>query len=124
MKNLNSCEGGLVYSSFSILQIQTFCTDRMTPIRISTPTQEEKNREGFINRVVKGNIDDQLFTREEQFIDRYRLAGFDIRIEVSYREHGEKNPPTIAVLEGYVHVWAAVFFDRTVELSYRFFVPG
>lgn len=124
MKNLNSCQGGLVYSSFSILQIQTFCTDRMTPIRISTPTQEEKTREGFINRVVKGNIDDQLFTREEQFIDRYRLAGFDIRIEVSYREHGEKNPPTIAVLEGYVHVWAAVFFDRTVELSYRFFVPG
>lgn len=124
MKNLNSCEGGLVYSSFSILQIQTFCTDRLTPIRISSPTTTENTRQGFINRVVEGNIDDQLFTRKEQIINRYRLEGFNIRIEVNYHEHGDDAPPTVSVLEGYVHVWAAVFFDRTVELSYRFFVPG
>ena len=89
MKNLNSCEGGLVYSSFSILQIQTFCTDRLTPIRISSPTATENTRQGFINRVVEGNIDDQLFTRKEQIINRYRLEGFNIRIEVNYHEYGD-----------------------------------
>ena len=52
MKNLNSCEGSLVYSSFSILQIQTFCTDRMTPIRISTPPQPKKRRPGRDSSIV------------------------------------------------------------------------
>lgn len=62
-----------------------------------------------------GDIDDQLFTHQERIIDRYELEGFSIRIQI--------DEPNVAVLEGHVQVLVAVFFDRTMQLSYRIVVP-
>lgn len=39
------------------------------------------------------------------------------------RGRGPRIAAITALLEGRVHVWAAVFFNRTVQISYRFIVP-
>lgn len=104
MKNRNQCKNGLVYNHFAIIQIQTFTSQY---IRIPESP--------VICRVREGNIDDQLFSHKEEIIDRYELKGFDIKVVI--------DQPEQAILEGHVHVWAAVFFDMTVELSYRIIVP-
>ncbi|WP_251622920.1 hypothetical protein [Odoribacter lunatus] len=105
MKNCQQCEGGLCYSHFSIILIQTF-----TSSDISVPKGES-----FLCSVVEGNIDEQLFTHKEKIVERYQLPGFNIKIVT------ETSRPI--TLEGYVHVWAAVFFDATVQISYRLVVP-
>lgn len=104
MKNLGQCECGLLYNEFSIILIQTF-----TSPQIKIPHC------GFIKPIKEGNIDDQLFTHKDKIVDRYELEGFDIEITI--------DKPNTATLKGHVHVWAAVFFDATVEISYRIIVP-
>lgn len=104
MKNDCQCAKGLLYNHFSIILLQTF-----TSVRIQIP------QNSFIRPMLKGNIDEQLFTHKEKIIDRYELKGFDIRIVTDAPRH--------IVLEGHVHVWAAVFFDSTVQISYRLIVP-
>ena len=126
MKNYNQCECGLVYNEFSIILIQTF-----TSPGIEIPDLEKPEFKSFIKRDCDGNFDDQLFTNtcpehpwdEAAFrhkhkdthtgpkIERYRLKGFDICIEI--------DGPTPARLWGHVHVRATVFFNKTVEISYR-----
>lgn len=105
MKNRNQCECGLLYENFSIVLMQTF-TSRYIKMVPGSPFLEEKS----------GDIDDQLFTHGEKMIGRYELRGFRIRIQI--------DEPHAAVLEGYVQVWAAVFFDKTLQLSYRIVVPS
>lgn len=104
MKNRHQCAHGLLYENFSIILIQTFTSSGIKPV-VSE----------YLKPVVAGNIDDQLFTHKGKIIDRYELEGFDIKITIA--------EPNAAVLEGHVHVWAAVFFDTTVEISYRIIVP-
>lgn len=127
MKNYNQCECGLVYNEFSIILIQTF-----TSPEIEIPDLEKPESKSFIKKDSDGNFDDQLFTNtcpehpwdEAAFrhkdthtgpkIERYRLKGFDICIEI--------DGPTPARLWGHVHVRATVFFNKTVEISYRVIV--
>lgn len=131
MKNYNQCECGLVYNEFSIILIQTF-----TSPGIEIPDLEKPEFKPFIKRDCDGNFDDQLFTNtcpehpwdESAFrhkherkephtgprIERYRLKGFDICIDI-----GGLTP---ARLWGRVHVRATVFFNKTVEISYRIIV--
>lgn len=104
MKNHYQCEAGLIYENFSIILIQTF-----TSAGIKIPQHE------FICPVREGNIDNQLFIHQDTIINRYELKGFDIRIVT--------DQPDQVTLQGHVHVWAAVFFDSTVEISYRIVVP-
>ncbi len=138
MRNHGQCEGKLLYNSFSIIQLQTFCTEHLIPLE-SVPIQNthssvsdkekkanrhETGPNRFIERIAEGNIDEQLFAHYTHNICRYRLGDFRIRIEVCYRAGEDReSPPTTALLEGRVHVWAAVFFNRTVQISYRFIVP-
>lgn len=131
MRNNNQCEHGLVYNEFSIILIQTF-----TSPGIEIPDVEKPEFKPFIKRDRDGNFDDQLFTntcpghpwdkpadRHERGrqapqagprIERYRLKGFDIRVDIG--------GPTPARLWGRVHVRATVFFNKTVEISYRVIV--
>lgn len=131
MRNNNQCEHGLVYNEFSIILIQTF-----TSPGIEIPDLEKPEFKPFIKRDRDGNFDDQLFTntcpghpwdksadRHERGrqapqagprIERYRLKGFDIRVDIG--------GPTPARLWGRVHVRATVFFNKTVEISYRVIV--
>ena len=138
MRNHGQCEGKLLYNSFSIIQLQTFCTEHLIPLE-SVPIQNthssvsdkekkanrhETGPDRFIERIAEGNIDEQLFAHYTHNICRYRLGDFRIRIEVCYRAGEDReSPPTTALLEGRVHVGAAVFFNRTVQISYRFIVP-
>ena len=138
MRNHGQCEGKLLYNSFSIIQLQTFCTEHLIPLE-SVPIQNthssvsdkekkanrhETGPDRFIERIAEGNIDEQLFAHYTHNICRYRLGDFRIRIEVCYRAGEDReSPPITALLEGRVHVWAAVFFNRTVQISYRFIVP-
>ena len=132
MRNHGQCEGKLLYNSFSIIQLQTFCTEHLIPLE-SVPIQNthssvsdkekkanrhETGPNRFIERIAEGNIDEQLFAHYTHNICRYRLGDFRIRIEVCYRAGEDReSPPTTALLEGRVHVWAAVFFNRTVQIS-------
>ena len=109
MRNYNQCESGLVYNDFSIILIQTF-----TSAGIEIPLTSETNF--FIKKDDDGNFDDQLFTHSDKIIHRYRLKGFDICIDI-----GGNTP---AKLHGHVHVRAAVFFNKTVEISYRIIVTS
>ena len=126
MKNYNQCECGLVYNEFSIILIQTF-----TSPGIEIPDPEELEFKSFIKKDNEGNFDNQLFTntcphhpwnegtphdqtRTGPKIERYRLKGFDICIDI-----GGLTP---ARLWGHVHVRATVFFNKTVEISYRIIV--
>lgn len=106
MKNRDQCKHGLLYNEFSIILIQTFCSPKIE-YDVSAP---------FLELEEKGNIDDQLFIHHEKIVDRYKLQGFDIRIEL--------DEPGCAVLEGHVHVRGAVFFDSTVQISYRIIIPA
>ena len=38
MRNHGQCEGKLLYNSFSIIQLQTFCTEHLIPLE-SVPIQ-------------------------------------------------------------------------------------
>ena len=107
MRNYNQCESGLIYNEFSIILIQTF-----TSAEIEIPLTPETNF--FIKKDDDGHFDDQLFTHTDKVINRYRLKGFDICIDI------DGNAP--AKLWGHVHVRAAVFFNKTVEISYRIIV--
>ena len=107
MRNYNQCESGLIYNEFSIILIQTF-----TSAGIEIPLTPETNF--FIKKDDDGHFDDQLFTHSDKVINRYRLKGFDICIDI------DGNTP--ARLWGHVHVRAAVFFNKTVEISYRIIV--
>lgn len=104
MKNQGQCKWGLLYNEFSILLIQTF-----TSPEIKIP------KGSFIKPITEGNIDEQLFTHKDKIVNRYELVGFDIDITI--------DKPNTAILKGHVHVWAAVFFNTTVEISYRIIVP-
>ncbi len=107
MKNLCQCKDGLLYNNFSIIFLQTF---------IAPNVQIAEN--DFISGVTEGTIDEQLFIREtkdSEIINRYKLKGFDISIEI-----GKENPVHI---EGHVCVMLTVFFNLTFELSYRIIVP-
>ena len=107
MRNYNQCESGLIYNEFSVILIQTF-----TSAGIEIPLNPETNF--FIKKDDDGHFDDQLFTHSDKVINRYRLKGFDICIDI------DGNTP--ARLWGHVHVRAAVFFNKTVEISYRIIV--
>ena len=107
MRNYNQCESGLIYNEFSVILIQTF-----TSAGIEIPLNPETNF--FIKKDDDGHFDDQLFTHSDKVINRYRLKGFDICIDI------DGNAP--ARLWGHVHVRAAVFFNKTVEISYRIIV--
>lgn len=109
MRNYNQCESGLIYNDFSIILIQTF-----TSAGIEIPLTPETKF--FIKNDDVGNFDDQLFTHSDKIIHRYRLKGFDICIDIG------GNTPTR--LHGHVHVRAAVFFNKTVEISYRIIVTS
>ncbi|WP_287048921.1 hypothetical protein [Culturomica sp.] len=104
MKNEDQCKSGLLYKNFSIVLMQTF-TSRYIDISEKELFRDKRS----------GDIDDQLFTHQERIIDRYELEGFSIRIQI--------DEPNVAVLEGHVQVLVAVFFDRTMQLSYRIVVP-
>lgn len=105
MKNTQQCEDGLVYDHFSIILIQTY-----TSSYVKIPEDES-----FLCPLSEGNIDEQLFTHKKKIVERYQLPGFDIKIVT--------DAPRQVVVEGHVHVWAAVFFDATVQVSYRIVVP-
>ena len=88
MRNHGQCEGKLLYNSFSIIQLQTFCTEHLIPLE-SVPIQNthssvsdkekkanrhETGPDRFIERIAEGNIDEQLFAHYTHNICRYRLA--------------------------------------------------
>ena len=71
MRNHGQCEGKLLYNSFSIIQLQTFCTEHLIPLE-SVPIQNthssvsdkekkanrhETGPDRFIERIAEGNID-------------------------------------------------------------------
>lgn len=103
MKNTNQCSQGLLYSSFAIIQLQTFCTDSL---RVTT--------DGNFVKDFKDPVDCQLFTNQQQFYKRYELKGFDVSIDID-----DKN-----TLKGHVYVRAIKFFDSCMQLSYRFVVAN
>ncbi|MBO5710651.1 MAG: hypothetical protein J6R62_03935 [Rikenellaceae bacterium] len=105
MKNHSQCTEGLLYNNFSLIYFQTFFV-RDTNIQTNV----------FINPISEGGIDEQLFTRNIDVINRYNLKGFDISVDI-----GKENP---VHLEGYVAVMLTTFFHRTYELSYRIIVPN
>jgi hypothetical protein len=102
MDNINQCPNELIYNSFAIIQIQTFCADEL---QITTSD--------FVKEFADP-IDEQIFTHQLQFYKRYELKGFNIKIDI---DDDEKT-----TLEGYVHVRAIKFFDTCIQLSYRFVV--
>ena len=85
MKNHSQCTEGLLYNNFSLIYLQTFFV-RDTNIQTNV----------FINPISEGGIDEQLFTRNIDVINRYNLKGFDISVDI-----GKENP---VHLEGYVAV--------------------
>ena len=104
MRNHGQCEGKLLYNSFSIIQLQTFCTEHLIPLE-SVPIQNthssvsdkekkanrhETGPDRFIERIAEGNIDEQLFAHYTHNICRYRRGDFRIRIEVCYRAGEER----------------------------------
>lgn len=103
MENKLQCPHGLIYNSFGIIQMQTFCTDHL-----------QVNVDNTFVRIFDDPIDRQIFTQDLRFYKRYELKGFDIKIEIDDEEN--------SILEGHVHVRAIMFFDNCMQLSYRFVV--
>lgn len=108
MRNKEQCGDGLIYPDFAMIFIQTF-----TSPKIVIP------REPWLKEVTEGNIDDQLFMHHQNMVQRYELPGFDVKIKITV---GEGKQQKEAVVEGNVRVWMTVFFDATVEISYRLLV--
>ena len=75
MRNYNQCESGLIYNEFSVILIQTF-----TSAGIEIPLNPETNF--FIKNDDDGHFANQLFTHSDKVINRYRLKGFDICIDI------------------------------------------
>ena len=103
MENVDQCPYGLVYNSFGIIQIQTFCADNIT-------VEEDHS---FIESF-DDPIDAQIFTHQLKFYQRYNLKGFNIKIEI--------DDDVKSILEGRVYVKAIKFFKTCIQLSYRFVV--
>lgn len=121
MKNRHQCEGELRYRSFSVILLQTFTSpDLLKQEKIVASPFTRSMAVGATPEERERNIDYQLFTHDEQIIERFELEGFDVRLTIGERNGAET--PDDAVLQGHVHVRAALFFDATVQLSYRFVV--
>ena len=102
MDNTNQCtKQGLLYNSFAIIQIQTFCTDGLLV-----------DVDGRFVKKFDDAVDCQMFTNPLKFYTRYELEGFDVEIVVDKRN----------TLKGHVHVRAIKFFETCMQLSYRFVV--
>lgn len=113
MKNTLQCNDGLLYPSFSVIQMQTFCSENLIVkpdsdlvVCVNTPGVDEDGLD---------QIDCQIFTRPPQFYSRYSLKGFKIRLELNNKKG--------SVLKGYVKVRAIRFFNNCMQLSYRIMVP-
>jgi len=102
MKNINQCPYGLIYNSFTIAHIQTFCAENIT-------VGNDRFAEKFCD-----TIDVQIFSRELKFYQRYNLPGFDIKIEIDDKKK--------SILEGCVYVRAMKLFETCMQLSYRIVV--
>ena len=108
MKNKEQCEAGLLYPDFTLIFIQTF-----TSPKVVVPKAD------WVKEVTEGNIDDQLFMSDEVALRRYELPAFRMRVKMSIGDEENKKE---AEVWGDVRVWMTVFFDYTVQLSYRLLV--
>ncbi len=114
MKNVAQCTNGLEYNSFSIVHVQTRCSDDIKS------AAELEQAGGPVARF-DDPVASEIFTYGQQnMLHRYHLPGFHIRIELS---DSDKKP--MGVLKGQVHVRAVIFNDACLQLSYRLMVvPG
>ena len=108
MRNKEQCEEGLLYPDFTLIFIQTF-----TSAKVVVPKTE------WVKPMTEGNIDDQLFMSDEIALRRYELPGFRMSVKMGI---GDDENFKEAEVAGEVRVWMTVFFDHTVQLSYRLLV--
>lgn len=119
MINRHQCSGELRYRSFSVILLQTFTSPDLLAQAQIEGSFARPMAAGATEKEQERNIDRQLFTHSDRIIERFELQGFDIRLTVGKRGW---DSPSDAVLCGHVYVRAALFFDATVQLSYRIVV--
>ncbi|MFI3266344.1 MAG: hypothetical protein R3Y15_04245 [Rikenellaceae bacterium] len=129
MINTDQCNEGLIYNSFSIILFQTFTTNHPRNLEINenkgfvVPLNTKASSENQSDTTVD-NIDNEIFTHKATIVKRYGLPSFDVDIIIDERKKDKTKPANFipATLKGKVIVKAAVFFDNTVQLTYRIVV--
>lgn len=128
MRNKNQCPHGLIYNSFSMILFQTFTIEKLKNGFEDGNGGDVTRRESSPN-----SIDNQIFTHNNDIIKRYILPSFKTKIIISEPEDDEedkeddkdstvKEEARTTTIEGLVEVRAAIFFDKTVQISYRIVV--